>query len=86
VTGAQLAAGQATGFDDRPGVVGSTAAVGQDGKVLTSRGTGTAMEFALALVETLTGAARRQQVEAALLRAEPGCTAGGVRSSTPVPC
>jgi len=40
----------------------------QDGKVLTSRGPGTAMEFALALVETLMGAARRQQVEAALLR------------------
>jgi len=55
-------------LDDRPGVVVSTAAVVQDGKVLTSRGPGTAMEFALALVETLMGAARRQQVEAALLR------------------
>jgi len=36
--------------------------------VLTSRGPGTAMDFALALVETLTGAENRRQVEAALVR------------------
>lgn len=51
-----------------PGVSLSTAAVVQDGKVLTSRGPGTAMEFALALVEVLAGPEKRQQVEAALLR------------------
>jgi 4-methyl-5(b-hydroxyethyl)-thiazole monophosphate biosynthesis len=39
-----------------------------DGKVVTSRGPGTAMDFALGLVELLTGAERRQRVEAALVR------------------
>lgn len=43
-------------------------AVVQDGTVLTSRGPGTAMDFALALVETLAGSEKRQQVEAALVR------------------
>ena len=50
------------------GVTVSSAAVVQDGKVLTSRGPGTAMDFALTLVETLTGAENRRQVEAALVR------------------
>ncbi|MHB1216528.1 MAG: DJ-1 family glyoxalase III [Thiobacillus sp.] len=63
---------QATSYpgflDDLPGVVVSTAAVVQDGKVLTSRGPGTAMDFALALVEILTGVDKRRQVEAALVR------------------
>lgn len=63
---------QATSYpgflDDLPGVVVSTAAVVQDGKVLTSRGPGTAMDFALALVETLAGVDERQRVEAALVR------------------
>lgn len=43
-------------------------AVVQDGTVLTSRGPGTAMDFALALVEALAGSEKRQQVEAALVR------------------
>lgn len=55
-------------LDGLSGVTVSAAAVVQDGKVLTSRGPGTAMDFALALVETLTGAENRQQVEAALVR------------------
>jgi 4-methyl-5(b-hydroxyethyl)-thiazole monophosphate biosynthesis len=63
---------QATSYpgflDGQSGVTVSTAAVVQDGKVLTSRGPGTAMDFALALVETLMGADKRQQVEAALVR------------------
>ena len=63
---------QATSYpgflDALPGVTVSTAAVVQDGKVLTSRGPGTAMDFALALVEALAGNAKRQQVEAALVR------------------
>ena len=46
----------------------SSAAVVQDGKVLTSRGPGTAMDFSLALVEILTGTDMRKQVEAALVR------------------
>jgi len=63
---------QATSYpgflDAVPGVTASTAAVVQDGTVLTSRGPGTAMDFALALVEVLAGAEKRQQVEAALVR------------------
>lgn len=63
---------QATSYpgflDGLPGVTVSTAAVVQDGKVLTSRGPGTAMDFALALVEALVGPDIRQQVEAALVR------------------
>lgn len=63
---------QATSYpgflDAIPGVTLSAAAVVQDGKVLTSRGPGTAMDFALALIEVLSGAEKRQQVESALLR------------------
>jgi 4-methyl-5(b-hydroxyethyl)-thiazole monophosphate biosynthesis len=55
-------------LDAFPGVTVSADAVVQDGQVLTSRGPGTAMDFALTLVETLTGAEKRQQVEAALVR------------------
>lgn len=40
----------------------------QDGKVITSRGPGTAMDFALALIERLVGREKREEVEAALLR------------------
>jgi 4-methyl-5(b-hydroxyethyl)-thiazole monophosphate biosynthesis len=45
------------------------AAVVVDGKVGTSRGAGTAMDFGLALVELLEGAAVRRQVEERLQRA-----------------
>jgi 4-methyl-5(b-hydroxyethyl)-thiazole monophosphate biosynthesis len=40
----------------------------RDGKVITSRGPGTAMDFALELVEILAGKEKREQVEAALQR------------------
>jgi 4-methyl-5(b-hydroxyethyl)-thiazole monophosphate biosynthesis len=40
----------------------------QDGKVITSRGPGTAMDFALTLIETLEGTARREEVESKLQR------------------
>ncbi len=40
----------------------------QDGKVITSRGPGTAMDFALALIETLSGKQKRTEVEAKLQR------------------
>jgi len=43
-------------------------AVVSDGRVITSRGPGTAMDFALTLVEALAGKKKRQVVEAALLR------------------
>lgn len=39
-----------------------------DGHVVTSRGPGTAMDFALELVELLVGKAKRQQVETGLVR------------------
>lgn len=43
-------------------------AVVVDGNVITSRGPGTAMDFALALVESLVGTAKRDAVESALER------------------
>ncbi len=39
-----------------------------DGKLITSRGPGTAMDFALTLIEILAGKARRDEVEAPLQR------------------
>lgn len=39
-----------------------------DGRVVTSRGPGTAMDFALRLIEVLVGRERRERVEAALMR------------------
>ncbi|HID46394.1 MAG TPA: DJ-1/PfpI family protein [Chromatiaceae bacterium] len=39
-----------------------------DGRVVTSRGPGTAMDFALELIEKLLGAEQRQIVEASLMR------------------
>lgn len=39
-----------------------------DGKIITSRGPGTAMEFALTLVEALDGPEKRKEVEGPLLR------------------
>lgn len=43
-------------------------AVVSDGKVVTSRGPGTAMDFALTLIEHLLGADKRREVEQPLLR------------------
>ncbi len=45
-----------------------TNAVVQDGKVITSRGPGTAMDFSLALIENLAGSEKRKEVEAGLQR------------------
>jgi 4-methyl-5(b-hydroxyethyl)-thiazole monophosphate biosynthesis len=39
-----------------------------DGRVITSRGPGTAMDFALTLIEALAGREQRDQVEAMLVR------------------
>jgi len=49
-------------------VLQQTSAIVEDGKLITSRGPGTAMDFALTLVERLTGTAKRQEVEAGLVR------------------
>jgi 4-methyl-5(b-hydroxyethyl)-thiazole monophosphate biosynthesis len=51
---------QSVQFSDDPVVV--------DGRVVTSRGPGTAMDFALALIEQLLGADKRQAVETPLVR------------------
>lgn len=63
---------QATAYpgtlDGISGVSVSTAAVVQDGRVITSKGPGTAMDFALTLIELLCGRAKRNTVEAALQR------------------
>ena len=70
-----LAGKQATsypGFLDAlklPDTQYQTGAVVRDGKVLTSRGPGTAMDFALALIEALAGRDKRNEVEAGLVRA-----------------
>lgn len=55
-----------TCLDDFPRVNLQTAAVVEDGKLITSRGPGTAMDFALTLVERLVGQAKRIEVEAGL--------------------
>jgi len=57
-----------TCLDAFPKVDLQTAAVVEDGKLITSRGPGTAMDFALTLVERLAGSAKRRQVEAGLVR------------------
>ena len=75
LAGAGLLDGRsATGY---PGILDATTfpgvnllddAVVVDGKVVTSRGPGTAMDFALRLIELLVDSERRQRVEAALVR------------------
>jgi len=63
---------QATSFPGAltpfPNVEQQHAAIVEDGKIITSRGPGTAMDFALTLVERLAGPAKRQEVEAGLQR------------------
>jgi protein deglycase len=53
---------------DLPNTKISKEAVVVDGKVITSRGPGTAMDFALTLIETLLGKQKRDEVEAGLVR------------------
>jgi len=51
-----------------PGMVYCEDAVVQDGKIITSRGPGTAMDFALVLIENLVGKDVRTRVEDGLQR------------------
>jgi len=69
-----LSGRKATGY---PGVLEKTGrtdididagAVVKDGTVVTSRGPGTAMDFALTLIELLSGSDKRHEVEKALVR------------------
>ena len=55
-------------LDAFPQVRLQDAAVVEDGKLITSRGPGTAMDFALVLAERLVGHAKRLEVEAGLQR------------------
>lgn len=55
-------------LDGVHGVIPDEAIVVKDGKIVTSRGPGTAMDFALALIEELCGRERRDEVEAQLQR------------------
>ena len=52
-----------------PALTCTGAPVEKDGKIVTGRGPGTAMDFALTLIETLAGAETRHKVETALVRA-----------------
>ena len=71
-TAGLLAGRRATSFpgwlDGIGGVTHSEEAVVTDGRVVTSRGPGTAMDFALHLLELLEGRGRRDEVEHALQR------------------
>jgi 4-methyl-5(b-hydroxyethyl)-thiazole monophosphate biosynthesis len=53
---------------DLPRVEVDLVPVVQDDKVITSRGPGTAMDFALTLIEALAGKEQRDEVEAGLVR------------------
>jgi len=55
-------------LQDFDGFSYSEEAVVQDGRVITSRGPGTAMDFALILIENLAGKEKRDEVEAGLQR------------------
>lgn len=55
-------------LDAFPKVLRQAQAVVEDGKLITSRGPGTAMDFALTLVERLVGKTRRDEVEVGLVR------------------
>ncbi len=57
-----------TALNNFPNVNLQASAVVEDGKLITSRGPGTAMDFALTLLERLVGAAKRGEVEAGLVR------------------
>jgi len=55
-------------LDGFPQVHLQTAAIVEDGRLITSRGPGTAMDFALLLAERLAGTAKRNEVETGLVR------------------
>lgn len=55
-------------LDAFPRVLQQHVAVAEDEKFITSRGPGTAMDFALTLVERLLGKAKREEIESGLQR------------------
>jgi 4-methyl-5(b-hydroxyethyl)-thiazole monophosphate biosynthesis len=60
-------------LDERsaPGLTLRSTPVVIDGRIVTSRGPGTAIDFALALIELLAGARVRDEVESRLQRPTP---------------
>lgn len=54
---------------EQPNLKSTGTAIEVDGKVITSRGPGTAMDFALTLIEQLVGKEKRDEVEGRLVRA-----------------
>ncbi len=70
--GGLLEGRQVTSFpgvlDHVGGIDYKTEAVVEDGNIITSRGPGTAMDFALTLIARLVGEEKRDEVEAALQR------------------
>lgn len=56
------------GVLDTVGIQSQGSAVEKDGKVITSRGPGTAMDFVLTLIEQLVGKTKRDEVEKGLVR------------------
>ncbi len=55
-------------LDEVSGIDYRSEAVVEDGNLITSRGPGTAMDFALTLIERLVGKTKRDEVESALQR------------------
>jgi len=56
------------GVLDALGIKSETSAVVEDGNIITSRGPGTAMDFALTLIQKLLGKEKRNEVEKGLVR------------------
>ena len=55
-------------LDDYPQLNIQSSAIEIDGQIITSRGPGTAMDFALTLIEQLEGHAKRDEIEQQLVR------------------
>jgi len=55
-------------LNDYPQLDIRSSAIEIDGRIITSRGPGTAMDFALTLIELLKGADKRQEIEHQLVR------------------
>jgi len=56
------------GVLDELGITSEATAIVEDGNIITSRGPGTAMDFALTLIEKLSGKEKRDEVEKGLVR------------------
>ena len=56
------------GVLDAFGFISESSAIVEDGNIITSRGPGTAMDFALTLIEKLVGKEKRDEVEKGLVR------------------